>query len=210
LCPGARRDPHGKAAGNFGDAGCFSFYPTKNLGALGDGGMVTTSDAVLAERLRELRQYGWDKKYQVAGPETKQPADDLQAALLLAKLPHLDRWNDERRAIARRYANENRASAVECPRDFGSDNVAHLFVVRARIATASAASWSAGVVPDIHYPIPDHRSRPILLRAPPSCRKPSGWRRKSSRFHAFPRWRKRKSAGDRRCQRLVAMCYPEA
>src|SRR5206468_6813037 len=102
---GANRN--GKVAGSFGAAGCFSFYPTKNLGALGDGGAVTTSDAVIAGRLRELRQYGWDKKYQVsrAGGRNSR-LDELQAAFLLAKLPHLDRWNEARREIARRYSEE--------------------------------------------------------------------------------------------------------
>jgi len=140
---GATRN--GKAAGNFGDAGCFSFYPTKNLGALGDGGMVTTSDAVLAERLRELRQYGWDKKYQVSRTGGRNSRlDDLQAALLLAKLPHLDRWNDERRAIARRYANEIGHPRVECPRISVSDNVAHLFVVRCEDRDGLGGIWSPG------------------------------------------------------------------
>src|SRR3954464_987398 len=90
---GASRN--GKAAGSFGAAGCFSFYPTKNLGALGDGGAVTTSDATIAARLRELRQYGWDKKYQVTRSGGRNSRlDELQAALLLAKVPHLDRWKE--------------------------------------------------------------------------------------------------------------------
>jgi dTDP-4-amino-4,6-dideoxygalactose transaminase len=154
---GATRN--GKAAGSFGDAGCFSFYPTKNLGALGDGGLVTTSDAALAERLRELRQYGWGKKYQVSRTGGRNSRlDDLQAALLLAKLPQLDRWNDERRAIARRYANEIRHPRVECPRDFGTDNVAHLFVVRCEDRDGLGRHLeSRDVSSDIHYPIPDHR-----------------------------------------------------
>jgi dTDP-4-amino-4,6-dideoxygalactose transaminase len=149
----------GKAAGSFGTAGCFSFYPTKNLGALGDGGAVTTSDAAMAERLRALRQYGWDNKYQVsqAGGRNSR-LDELQAALLLAKLPHLDRWNGDRRAIARRYSNDIRHSRIECPQDFGADNVAHLFVVRCDDRDGLRRHLEVrGVSSDIHYPIPDHR-----------------------------------------------------
>jgi aminotransferase EvaB len=154
---GARRN--GKASGSFGDAGCFSFYPTKNLGALGDGGAVTTQDAGIAARVRELRQYGWDKKYQVsrAGGRNSR-LDELQAALLLAKLPHLDRWNIDRRAIARRYANEIGNPRVKCPQDFGTDNVAHLFVLRCEDRDGLRRHLEArGVGSDIHYPIPDHR-----------------------------------------------------
>jgi aminotransferase EvaB len=154
---GAKRN--GKTAGSFGDAGCFSFYPTKNLGALGDGGAITTHDAAMAERIRELRQYGWDKKYQVSRTNGRNSRlDELQAALLLAKLPHLDRWNDERRAIARRYSNEIRHRGIECPQDFGADNVAHLFVVRCEDRDGLRRHLEAHeVASDIHYPIPDHR-----------------------------------------------------
>ena len=154
---GATRN--GRAAGSFGIAGCFSFYPTKNLGALGDGGAVTTSDAAIAERLRELRQYGWDKKYQVsrAGGRNSR-LDELQAAFLLAKLPHLDRWNEARREIARRYSKEIRNPRVKFPRDFRADNVAHLFVVRCEDRDGFRQHLEAhGIASDIHYPIPDHQ-----------------------------------------------------
>jgi dTDP-3-amino-2,3,6-trideoxy-4-keto-D-glucose/dTDP-3-amino-3,4,6-trideoxy-alpha-D-glucose/dTDP-2,6-dideoxy-D-kanosamine transaminase len=154
---GAKRN--GRAAGSFGAVGCFSFYPTKNLGALGDGGLVTTGDAAIAERLRELRQYGWDKKYRVsrAGGRNSR-LDELQAALLLAKLPHLDRWNEERRAVARRISNEIRNPRVRCPQDFGTDNVTHLFVVRCEDRDGFQRHMEArGVSTDIHYPVPDHQ-----------------------------------------------------
>jgi dTDP-3-amino-2,3,6-trideoxy-4-keto-D-glucose/dTDP-3-amino-3,4,6-trideoxy-alpha-D-glucose/dTDP-2,6-dideoxy-D-kanosamine transaminase len=154
---GASRD--GRVAGSFGTAGCFSFYPTKNLGALGDGGMVTTGDAAMAKRLRELRQYGWDKKYQVSQPGGRNSRlDELQAALLLVKLPHLDRWNEDRRKIARRYSEEIKNSRVKCPKDFGMDNVAHLFVVHCEDRDGFRQHLEAnGIGSDIHYPIPDHQ-----------------------------------------------------
>jgi dTDP-3-amino-2,3,6-trideoxy-4-keto-D-glucose/dTDP-3-amino-3,4,6-trideoxy-alpha-D-glucose/dTDP-2,6-dideoxy-D-kanosamine transaminase len=163
---GATRN--GKAAGGFATAGCFSFYPTKNLGALGDGGAVTTSDAAVAERLRELRQYGWDRKYQVSRTGGRNSRlDELQAALLLAKLPHLDRWNGDRRAIARRYSSEIRHSRIECPQDFGADNVAHLFVVRCEDRDGLGRHLeSLGVSSDIHYPIPDHRQPAYSASSP--------------------------------------------
>jgi aminotransferase EvaB len=150
---------NGRVAGSFGIAGCFSFYPTKNLGALGDGGAVTTSDAAVAERLRELRQYGWDRKYQVsrAGGRNSR-LDELQAAFLRAKLPHLDRWNEARREIARRYSEEIRNPRVKFPSDFGPHNVAHLFVVRCGDRDGFRRHLEAhGIASDIHYPIPDHR-----------------------------------------------------
>jgi aminotransferase EvaB len=130
----------GRKAGSFGLAGCFSFYPTKNLGALGDGGAVTTDDAAFAARLRELRQYGWDGKYQVgrAGGRNSR-LDEMQAALLRIKLPHLDRWNEQRRGIARRYAREITNPRLQCPADFASDNVAISSWSAARTATVSAA-----------------------------------------------------------------------
>jgi dTDP-3-amino-2,3,6-trideoxy-4-keto-D-glucose/dTDP-3-amino-3,4,6-trideoxy-alpha-D-glucose/dTDP-2,6-dideoxy-D-kanosamine transaminase len=154
---GASRN--GKVAGSFGAAGCFSFYPTKNLGALGDGGAVTTSDAATAERLGELRQYGWGRKYQVSRPGGRNSRlDELQAALLLAKLPHLDRWNEDRRKIARRYSEEINNARVKCPKDFGPDNVAHLFVVRCEDRDGFQQHLEAhGIASDIHYPIPDHK-----------------------------------------------------
>jgi dTDP-4-amino-4,6-dideoxygalactose transaminase len=153
---GATRN--GKTAGSFGAAGCFSFYPTKNLGALGDGGAITTSDDAIAESLRQLRQYGWDRKYRVsrAGGRNSR-LDEMQAAFLFSKLPHLDRWNEARRTIARRYSEEIRNSRLKCPKDFGADNVAHLFVVRCDDRDGFQKHLEAhGVSSDIHYPIPDH------------------------------------------------------
>src|SRR5690606_33122320 len=99
---GAERD--GRRAGAWGIAGCFSFYPTKNLGALGDGGAIVTSDAALAERLWRLRQYGWGEKYvaELAGGRNSR-LDELQAAFLSLGLSRIAGLNERRRAIARAY-----------------------------------------------------------------------------------------------------------
>ncbi len=120
---------------------------------------MTTGDGAIAERLRELRQYGWDRKYQVSRPGGRNSRlDELQAALLLTKLPHLDRWNEDRRKIARRYSEEIRNPRVKCPKDFGTDNVAHLFVVRCEDRDDFRRHLETnGIATDIHYPIPDHQ-----------------------------------------------------
>lgn len=154
---GARRN--GRIAGSFGDIGCYSFYPTKNLGAVGDGGAIVTRHAALDERLRRLRQYGWQSKYQVVEPGGRNSRlDEIQAAILREKLPHLDAWNEQRRSIAARY----NAAFAELPDmrlpAVGEDFVAHLYVVR--VAKRDAFQdflRQRGVASDIHYPIPDHR-----------------------------------------------------
>jgi len=154
---GARRA--GKRAGSFGTVSCFSFYPTKNLGALGDGGAVLTSEAALADTLRKLRQYGWTSKYEVTAPGGRNSRlDELQAAVLRAKLPLLDGWNAQRRAIARQYSAAFERLPLQLPPSLGDDYVAHLYVVRTEERPAlMQALKQSGVGADIHYPIPDHR-----------------------------------------------------
>jgi dTDP-4-amino-4,6-dideoxygalactose transaminase len=155
---GARRG--GRRAGAFGDAAAFSFYPTKNLGALGDGGAVLTACPERAARLRQLRQYGWSAKYTNALPGGRNSRlDELQARFLLAMLPRLDGWNARRRAIARRYVEGIRHPQLRLPAlDDGEAHVAHLFVLRsARREALAAHLHAAGVQTDIHYPLPDHR-----------------------------------------------------
>ena len=147
-------------AGTHGTLGCFSFYPTKNLGALGDAGAVVTGDRDLAAKVRALRTYGWGAKYHCTmegGMNSRM--DELQAAVLRAKLPHLDGWNRRRREIAARYAEAIRHPAIALPplADDGSD-IAHLYVVRAKERESLRAHLTAaGVATDIHYPVPDHR-----------------------------------------------------
>lgn len=153
---GARRN--GRRAGSFGDIACFSFYPTKNLGALGDGGAIVTDDPELAARLSALRQYCWEGKYRVMSPGGRNSRlDEIQAAVLRAKLPRLDAGNARRREIAARYTEGIEHPGIVCPPLRGEDYVAHLYVVtcddpaglRSHLAAADIAT-------DVHYPIPDH------------------------------------------------------
>jgi aminotransferase EvaB len=152
---GAER--HGRRAGGFGDIGCFSFYPTKNLGALGDAGALATRNDDLAATLRELRQYGWASKYHAARPFGRNSRmDEIQAAVLRVKLPHLDRWNERRRAIVQRYRRAAQGLLV-LPDAAGSDHVAHLCVARSTARDRLRDHLAQdGIATDIHYPVPDH------------------------------------------------------
>jgi len=148
----------GRKAGSWGTLGCFSFYPTKNLGALGDGGAVTTNDERLGRKVKELRQYGWSSRYQCAAYGRNSRMDELQAAILRAKLPHLDAWNARRREIAAIYSAALEGQSVTVPAGLGEDYVAHLYVLRTQARVrVRAALRASGVSTDIHYPIPDHR-----------------------------------------------------
>lgn len=153
---GARQ--HGRMAGSFGDLGCYSFYPTKNLGALGDGGAVVTNDEGLATRLRSLRQYGWSRKYHAdAAGGRNSRLDELQAAVLLEKLPRLDDWNGERREIARRYSVGLSDLPVDPPVSLDEDYVAHLYVIRVEERDRLLGHLrGSGIGADIHYPVADH------------------------------------------------------
>jgi len=153
---GAQRD--GYQAGSFGDLACFSFYPTKNLGALGDGGAVVTSDDTLAEKVRSLRQYGWSDRFVTSVPGGRNSRlDAMQAAVLQEKLPHLDAMNVERRDLAARYCLGLADSSLILP-DIGVDHVFHLFVIRHPARDALQAYLTKrNVETDIHYPIPDYR-----------------------------------------------------
>ena len=156
---GARND--GRRIGGHGDAVAWSFYPSKNLGALGDGGAVTTNDAALAERIRELGNYGSATRYvnRVKGVNSR--LDPIQSAVLTAKLPHLDAWNDRRRAVAARLVAGLAGTAIEPPTvPAWADPVWHLFVVQHDRRDALAA-WlgEQGVQTLVHYPIPPHRQQ---------------------------------------------------
>jgi aminotransferase EvaB len=154
---GARLD--GRFGGTFADIACFSFYPTKNLGALGDAGAIVTRRPDYAETARLLRQYGWrGGKYRVdlaRGRNSRM--DELQAAFLLAKLPHLDSRNARRKEIWKYYRDSvgERLRLVGSP---GDDFIAHLCVARSSERDALRQRLSErGIATDVHYPIPDHR-----------------------------------------------------
>jgi aminotransferase EvaB len=158
---GAQRG--GRRAGSFGAAASFSFYPTKNLGAIGDGGALVTKSSDIADKVRRLRQYGWESKYKVVTPGSRNSRlDEIQAAVLRAKLPHVDKWNAKRRDIASRYSTEIEHPRVICPKTYGDDYVGHLYVVACEDrAGLQAHLKAAGVGTDVHYPIPDHR-QPVI------------------------------------------------
>jgi dTDP-4-amino-4,6-dideoxygalactose transaminase len=161
---GAARD--GRRAGSLGAAAAFSFYPSKNLGALGDGGAVCTSDAALAERARRLRDLGQRAKGEHVEAGFNERLDTLQAALLRVKLPHLDAWNGARRAHAARY-RELLPAALRTPADDGSErSVHHLFPVRARDRDRLRARLDAhGIGTGVHYS-PSLADQPALADCP--------------------------------------------
>jgi dTDP-4-amino-4,6-dideoxygalactose transaminase len=153
---GARRN--GRRAGSVGDAAALSFYPTKNLAALGDGGAVATESEEIAGRVRRSREYGWDSKYRVTLPGGRNSRlDELQAAVLRIRLGHVDEWNVRRREIVGRYVGALPAHAGRLVAGDGEEYVAHLAVVLAEDRERTrAALEAAGVATDVHYPIPDH------------------------------------------------------
>ncbi|MBI3512914.1 MAG: DegT/DnrJ/EryC1/StrS family aminotransferase [Proteobacteria bacterium] len=147
-----------RRVGAIGDIGCFSLYPTKNLGAIGDAGIVTTDDAALAQLLRQLRQYGWrtGQLSEIAGFNSR--LDELQAAILNVKLGHLDAGNARRRAIAERYLEAFGNLPMALPHvEPDCEAVYHLFVVRTPQRDALKAHLQGlGVIAGIHYPVPCH------------------------------------------------------
>lgn len=154
--------------GSLGDIATFSFYPTKNLGALGDGGAIATSDPALGERVSLLRQYGWSSKYRITTPGARNSRlDELQAAILRFRLPQVDDWNERRRWIIRRYADaaSDRIRVLEAG---GPWHSAHLAVVETHDA-ARLAGYLEGrdVQTAVHYPVPDNL-QPAFAGTPPA------------------------------------------
>jgi dTDP-4-amino-4,6-dideoxygalactose transaminase len=147
-----------KKVGSFGAMGCFSFYPTKNLGGYGDGGMVITNDKKLYEKLRLLRCYGEKKKYEHILQGGNSRLDEIQAAILRVKLRYLDRWNEQRREKAHRYKKELEGTGVICSVEKeGSHPVYHLFVIRSKRRNGLQTFLKGkGIETLIHYPIPIH------------------------------------------------------
>jgi dTDP-4-amino-4,6-dideoxygalactose transaminase len=150
-----------KKSGNLSYAAAFSFYPGKNLGALGDGGAITTNDAELAKTIQSLRNYGSEAKYKNEYIGVNSRLDELQAAFLNVKLPNLDSENNVRKAIAKRYLNEIKNDKITLPFwDFTDNHVFHLFVIRTdNRDKLHQFLLEKGVQTMIHYPIPPHKQK---------------------------------------------------
>ncbi|HNW60480.1 MAG TPA: DegT/DnrJ/EryC1/StrS family aminotransferase [bacterium] len=153
---GARRN--GRIVGTLGAYGCYSFYPSKNLGAFGDGGMVVTDDDARAQQILLLRNYGQIERYyhEIKGFNSR--LDDMQAAILAAQLPHLEEWNRRRREIAALYDRAITHPGITLPRQQeGSEHVYHLYVVRCSRRDALRRYLADhGIGTQIHYPVPCH------------------------------------------------------
>lgn len=160
----------GRPVGTFGIAGAFSFYPTKNLGALGDGGAIITNDRALAARLERLRNGGQTNRYHHQEPGLNSRLDEIQAAVLRARLPRLPGWIARRRRLAARYrAGLDGAPLAPIP-ECDPGHVYHLFVVRSLDRTAFQARFAAaGVETLIHYPVPIPRQPALAAVAPDDC-----------------------------------------
>jgi dTDP-4-amino-4,6-dideoxygalactose transaminase len=172
----------GRPVGTIGIAGAFSFYPTKNLGGLGDGGAVITNDEALAARIRRLRNGGQTSRYHHAEAGINSRLDEMQAAILRARLPHLAGWTARRRALAARYRELlGGTAAVEVPEERDPGHVYHLFVVRALDAVASrqpdetpraalqASLAARGIETLVHYPVSIARQPALAAMDPGGC-----------------------------------------
>lgn len=147
-----------RKVGTFGDISCFSFYPTKNLGAYGDGGMILTNDGSLADRCRKLRFYGMGTAYHADEEGFNSRLDEIQAAVLHAKLPHLEVWNERRRTIANFYTSHITNTLIELPKERpGTRHVFHLFVIKsAQREVLKKFLTGKGISFGIHYEFPIH------------------------------------------------------
>ena len=153
---------YGKKVGSLADAACFSFYPGKNLGALGDGGAIVTNDVKLNERLRMLRNYGSKEKYHHDLLGTNTRLDEMQAAFLRVKLKYLDDWNKSRQRIAQRFSESlSEISGIQVPTPSKClQSVWHLYVIRhAARDHLSDILLKSGIQCQIHYPIPVHKTK---------------------------------------------------
>jgi dTDP-4-amino-4,6-dideoxygalactose transaminase len=160
----------GARVGSHGDIGCFSFYPTKNLGAIGDGGLLVTNNPALAERARLLREYGWAERYVSSLSGWNSRLDELQAAVLRVKLAHLDKDNAARARIAHRYADALSDCGMIMPLErSGSTHVFHLFVIRSeRRDELQDFLTERGVGALVHYRVPVHL-QPAYAGRLPGC-----------------------------------------
>jgi dTDP-4-amino-4,6-dideoxygalactose transaminase len=160
----------GRPVGTIGAAGAFSFYPTKNLGALGDGGAIVTNDRALADRLKRLRNGGQSDRYHHLEPGINSRLDDLQAAVLRARLPRLRGWTERRRALAARYRSKLAGAAVQPLPECDQGHVYHLLVVTTDDREALQADLAAkGIETLIHYPVPIPCQPALAAEHPADC-----------------------------------------
>jgi dTDP-4-amino-4,6-dideoxygalactose transaminase len=160
----------GRAVGTIGIAGATSFYPTKNLGAFGDGGAVITRDAQLAARIKRLRNGGQTSRYHHLEAGANSRLDELQAAILRARLPYLAGWTARRRSIAARYRQAPVPAGVTVPRECDPGHVYHLFpVLTPHRAAFQAHCQARGVETLIHYPVPIPRQPALAATHPAMC-----------------------------------------
>jgi dTDP-4-amino-4,6-dideoxygalactose transaminase len=162
---------NGRPVGSFGIAAGYSFYPTKNLGALGDGGAITTSDQSVADRVRRLRNGGQTDKYRHEEFGVNSRLDEIQAAILRARLTFLGRWTERRRRLARRYREVLAdIDALTVPPELDGGHVYHLFPVRSAVREAMQAHLhDAGIETLIHYPIPIPHQKALASELPAEC-----------------------------------------
>ena len=149
----------GQCVGSIGDMGCFSFYPTKNLGAIGDGGMVVTNNSNLNEKVRLLREYGWKERYVSSRKGWNSRLDEIQASILRVKLKHLDQSNQKRRNLAGHYLKDLKDLPLGLPEERKDcEHVYHLFVIKTNKRNALQDYLKKnGINTGIHYPVPIHR-----------------------------------------------------
>jgi len=158
ACQGHGARYKGRRAGSIGHAAAFSFYPGKNLGAYGDGGMLVTHDAKLADRIRMLRNYGQREKYHHSVLGYNRRLDTIQAAVLSVKLPHLDQWNAARRGHAQTYSQRLAGTSILVPVEPSyAESVWHLYVIRSSMRDALKQHLTEqGISVGLHYPVPIH------------------------------------------------------
>ena len=161
----------GRRVGSFGVAAAYSFYPTKNLGALGDGGAITFNDRALAYRARRLRNGGQTNRYEHAEFGVNSRLDEMQAAILRARLPFLQEWTDRRRALARQYRSQlEGVAAVAVPPELDAGHVYHLFpVLSDRREQVREALTQGGIDTLVHYPVPIPRQPALASESPAAC-----------------------------------------
>lgn len=160
----------GRPVGTIGVAGAFSFYPTKNLGALGDGGAIVTGDGALATRLRRLRNGGQTDRYHHLEPGLNSRLDEMQAAILRARLPYLHSWTAQRRTVAAAYRAALVGARVDVLREFDAGHVYHLFVVRTQQRSVLQQHLAAnGIETLVHYPVPIPHQPALASQDPADC-----------------------------------------